>query len=99
MSAVVTFDTGRPSHMGPLGSAAVMKVAVNLVLPVQMLAFSEAILLAENAGGPPGARGGGAAPERGRLAHGDVPRAIRPRDARRGLVRRGNDAEGSPARA
>jgi 3-hydroxyisobutyrate dehydrogenase-like beta-hydroxyacid dehydrogenase len=40
------------THMGPLGSAAVMKIAVNLVLPVQMLAFSEAILLAEKAGIP-----------------------------------------------
>jgi 3-hydroxyisobutyrate dehydrogenase-like beta-hydroxyacid dehydrogenase len=40
------------THMGPLGSAAVMKIAVNLGLPVQMLAFSEAVLLAEKAGVP-----------------------------------------------
>jgi 3-hydroxyisobutyrate dehydrogenase len=40
------------THMGPLGSAVVMKIAVNLALPVQMVAFSEAILLAEKAGIP-----------------------------------------------
>jgi 3-hydroxyisobutyrate dehydrogenase-like beta-hydroxyacid dehydrogenase len=40
------------THMGPLGSAAVMKIAINLGLPVQMLAFSEAVVLAEKAGVP-----------------------------------------------
>jgi 3-hydroxyisobutyrate dehydrogenase-like beta-hydroxyacid dehydrogenase len=40
------------THMGPLGAAVVMKIAVNLALPVQMVAFSEAILLAEKAGIP-----------------------------------------------
>lgn len=38
------------THMGPLGLAATMKVATNLGLAVQMLAFSEAVLLAEKAG-------------------------------------------------
>jgi 3-hydroxyisobutyrate dehydrogenase-like beta-hydroxyacid dehydrogenase len=37
-------------HVGPLGLAASMKIAVNLGLGVQMLAFSEAVLLAEKAG-------------------------------------------------
>jgi len=38
------------THVGPLGSAVTMKIAVNLGLAVQMLAFSEAVLLAEKAG-------------------------------------------------
>jgi 3-hydroxyisobutyrate dehydrogenase-like beta-hydroxyacid dehydrogenase len=38
------------THVGPLGMAKTMKVAMNLGLAVQMLAFSEAVLLAEKAG-------------------------------------------------
>ncbi|HEV8308665.1 MAG TPA: NAD(P)-dependent oxidoreductase [Methylomirabilota bacterium] len=38
------------THVGPLGLAMTMKVATNLGLAVQMLAFSEAVLLAEKAG-------------------------------------------------
>jgi 3-hydroxyisobutyrate dehydrogenase-like beta-hydroxyacid dehydrogenase len=38
------------THVGPLGAAAAMKIATNLGLAVQMLAFSEAVLLAEKAG-------------------------------------------------
>jgi 3-hydroxyisobutyrate dehydrogenase-like beta-hydroxyacid dehydrogenase len=38
------------THVGPLGLAKTMKVATNLGLAVQMLAFSEAVLLAEKAG-------------------------------------------------
>ena len=38
------------THVGELGLAVTMKIAVNLQLPVQMLAFSEAVLLAEKAG-------------------------------------------------
>ncbi len=40
------------THVGPLGLAKTMKVATNLGLAVQMLAFSEAVLLAERAGIP-----------------------------------------------
>jgi 3-hydroxyisobutyrate dehydrogenase-like beta-hydroxyacid dehydrogenase len=40
------------THVGPLGLAKTMKVATNLGLAVQMLAFSEAVLLAETAGIP-----------------------------------------------
>jgi 3-hydroxyisobutyrate dehydrogenase-like beta-hydroxyacid dehydrogenase len=40
------------THVGPLGVAKIMKVAANLGLAVQMLAFSEAVLLAEKAGIP-----------------------------------------------
>jgi 3-hydroxyisobutyrate dehydrogenase-like beta-hydroxyacid dehydrogenase len=40
------------THVGPVGLAVTMKIAVNLGLAVQMLAFSEAVLLAEKAGIP-----------------------------------------------
>ena len=38
------------THVGPLGLAVTMKIATNLGLAVQMVAFSEAVLLAEKAG-------------------------------------------------
>ncbi len=38
------------THVGPVGLAKTMKIAVNQGLAVQMLAFSEAVLLAEKAG-------------------------------------------------
>jgi 3-hydroxyisobutyrate dehydrogenase-like beta-hydroxyacid dehydrogenase len=38
------------THVGPLGLAVTMKIAANLGLAVQMLAFSEAVCLAEKAG-------------------------------------------------
>ena len=42
---------GRPVfHMGRNGSAVTMKIAINLSLAVQMLAFSEGVLLAEKSG-------------------------------------------------
>jgi 3-hydroxyisobutyrate dehydrogenase len=37
-------------HLGPSGSAVTMKIAINLSLAVQMLAFSEGVLLAEKTG-------------------------------------------------
>jgi 3-hydroxyisobutyrate dehydrogenase-like beta-hydroxyacid dehydrogenase len=43
---------GGITHVGPLGLAKTMKIATNLGLAVQMLAFSEAVLLAEKAGIP-----------------------------------------------
>jgi 3-hydroxyisobutyrate dehydrogenase-like beta-hydroxyacid dehydrogenase len=39
-------------HVGPNGSAVTMKIATNLSLAVQMLAFSEGVLLAEKSGIP-----------------------------------------------
>jgi 3-hydroxyisobutyrate dehydrogenase-like beta-hydroxyacid dehydrogenase len=54
-----TFDRVRPvlkdigptvTHMGPNGHGSLMKIATNLGLAVQMLAFSEAVLLAEKGG-------------------------------------------------
>ena len=40
------------THIGPNGQAVLMKIATNLGLAVQMLAFSEAVLLAEKGGIP-----------------------------------------------
>jgi 3-hydroxyisobutyrate dehydrogenase-like beta-hydroxyacid dehydrogenase len=40
----------RVFHMGPNGTAVTMKIAINLSLAVQMLAFSEGVLLAEKTG-------------------------------------------------
>ncbi len=37
-------------HLGPTGTAVTMKIAINLSLAVQMLAFSEGVLLAEKTG-------------------------------------------------
>jgi 3-hydroxyisobutyrate dehydrogenase-like beta-hydroxyacid dehydrogenase len=39
-------------HVGPNGAAVTMKIATNLSLAVQMLAFSEGVLLAEKSGIP-----------------------------------------------
>jgi 3-hydroxyisobutyrate dehydrogenase-like beta-hydroxyacid dehydrogenase len=41
---------GGITHVGPLGLAKTMKIATNLGLAVQMLAFSEAVVLAEKSG-------------------------------------------------
>src|SRR5579885_1205394 len=40
------------TYMGPNGSAALMKIALNLNLQVQMMAFCEGLLLAEKGGIP-----------------------------------------------
>jgi len=46
-------DVGpRVTHVGPNGLALSMKIAINLSLAVQMLAFSEGVLLAERSGIP-----------------------------------------------
>src|SRR2546423_6115748 len=56
---LATFERVRPVleaigpkvfHLGPHGSAVTMKIAINLSLAVQMLAFSEGVLLAEKSG-------------------------------------------------
>jgi 3-hydroxyisobutyrate dehydrogenase-like beta-hydroxyacid dehydrogenase len=49
---LAAIGSGGITHVGPLGLAKTMKVATNLGLAVQMLAFSEAVLLAEKAGIP-----------------------------------------------
>src|SRR5262249_49087436 len=92
------------THVGPLGLAKTLKGATNLGLAVQMLAFSEAVVLAEEAGiardRAVGACGGGAAQVRDRFADGEVPRAVRAgADADRRVVQGRHDPEGPAARA
>ncbi|HLI87541.1 MAG TPA: NAD(P)-dependent oxidoreductase [Ktedonobacteraceae bacterium] len=49
----ILLDIGpRVNYVGKNGQAALMKVAINLSLPVQFLAFSEGLLLAEKSGIP-----------------------------------------------
>ncbi len=47
---LLAMGPGGITHVGPLGLAKTMKIATNLGLAVQMLAFSEAVLLAEKSG-------------------------------------------------
>jgi 3-hydroxyisobutyrate dehydrogenase-like beta-hydroxyacid dehydrogenase len=83
------------THVGELGLAVAMKIATNLNLAVQMLAFCEAVALAEKAG-----------IDRERavevllksviaFADGQVPRTVRAGDARRAPVRCEHEQEGS----
>ena len=47
----ILYDIGpKVTHVGPNGLAVTMKIATNLSLAVQMLAFSEGVLLAEKSG-------------------------------------------------
>ena len=47
----ILLDIGaKATHVGPNGLAVTMKIATNLSLAVQMLAFSEGVLLAEKSG-------------------------------------------------
>jgi 3-hydroxyisobutyrate dehydrogenase-like beta-hydroxyacid dehydrogenase len=43
-------ELGSPTHIGDNGQGLVLKLAINISLAVQMLAFSEGLLLAERAG-------------------------------------------------
>ena len=43
-------ELGSPTHVGENGQGLVLKLAINISLAVQMLAFSEGLLLAERAG-------------------------------------------------
>jgi len=47
---LLVMGPGGITHVGPVGLAKTMKIATNLGLAVQMLAFSEAVLLAEKSG-------------------------------------------------
>jgi 3-hydroxyisobutyrate dehydrogenase-like beta-hydroxyacid dehydrogenase len=46
-------ELGSPTHIGVNGQGLVLKLAINISLAVQMLAFSEGLLLAERAGTDP----------------------------------------------
>jgi 3-hydroxyisobutyrate dehydrogenase-like beta-hydroxyacid dehydrogenase len=43
-------ELGTPSHIGPNGQGLALKLAINISLAVQMLAFAEGLLLAERSG-------------------------------------------------
>jgi 3-hydroxyisobutyrate dehydrogenase-like beta-hydroxyacid dehydrogenase len=43
-------ELGTPTHIGENGQGLVLKLAINISLAVQVLAFSEGVLLAERAG-------------------------------------------------
>src|SRR5512138_288166 len=90
-------DVGpRVTHVGDNGLALVMKIATNLSLAVQMLAFSEGVLLAEKSGIP---RATAVDVLIHSVADGRLSRSVRSADAGRGLVQREHDAEGHDARA
>ena len=92
-------ELGTPTYIGENGQGLVLKLAINISLAVQMLAFAEGLVLAERAGvdrqravdvmtqSPIGSPMLKARAEPG------------PRPAGRGLVRRQPDAEGHRARA
>jgi 3-hydroxyisobutyrate dehydrogenase-like beta-hydroxyacid dehydrogenase len=46
----ILFELGLPTHIGESGQGLVLKLAINISLAVQMLAFTEGVLLAERAG-------------------------------------------------
>ena len=50
-------ELGSPTHIGENGHGLVLKLAINISLAVQMLAFAEGLLLAERGGIDPGAAG------------------------------------------
>ena len=92
-------ELGTPRHIGENGQGLVLKLAINISLAVQMLAFAEGLLMAERAGIDPELAvevmtespiGSPMLKARARA---------RPRPARRGLVQRRLDAEGPGARA
>ncbi len=68
-------ELGTPTRVGENGQGLALKLAINISLAVQMLAFAEGLLLATRSGVDPqaGARRDGVEPDR--LA--DAPRALR----------------------
>lgn len=74
------------TYVGDNGLALAMKIAVNLSLAVQMLAFSEGVLLAEKSGIARETAPRCAHPQRNRVAHDSVSRTLRPAAAGRSMV-------------
>ena len=89
---------GTPEHVGQNGHGLVLKLAINISLAVQMLAFSEGLLLAERDGNRPAPGRGGHDRERNRLADAQGSSSAGARQTRRDLVRRGADAQGHSPR-
>ena len=92
-------ELGTPTHIGENGQGLVLKLAINISLAVQMLAFAEGLVLAERAGIDPKL----AVEVMTESAIGSPMLKARaaacPRPAGRGLVRRRPDAERRRARA
>ena len=96
----ILLDLGpKVTHVGENGLALVMKIATNLSLAVQMLAFSEGVLLAEKSGIPRETAVDVLTAQRDCVADASVSRPIRAEHARRSMVQREHDAEGHAAGA
>ena len=90
---------GTPSRIGDNGQGLVLKLAINISLAVQMVAFSEGLLLAERDGIDPALAGEVMAAKLDRLADAQSAPAAGARAARGGLVRRRPAAQGHRPRA
>ena len=82
-------------HVGTVEQAAAMKLAVNLSVAIQMIAFSEGVLLAERYGVEPEQGGGRPARQRRGLADARLPWPVPARPARGAVVHRGAGPQGS----
>ena len=89
-------STSGPSSrwVGENGQAVLLKIAINLSVAVQMVAFSEGLLLAEKAGIDRELALERDAQLGDREPDAQLPGAVRPRSARGGVVRLQPDAEG-----
>ena len=91
-------ELGTPHYIGENGHGLVLKLAINISLAVQMLAFSEGLLLADRAGVDRKRAVEVMTREPDRLADAEGARRARARPPGRRLVRRRPDAEGHRAR-
>ena len=73
---------GTPTHIGKNGQGLVLKLAINISLAVQTLAFSEGLLLAESEGVDADARRQGDGRDPDRLADAQTPCPAHPRSPR-----------------
>ena len=92
-------ELGTPTHVGENGQGLALKLAINISLAVQMLAFAEGLLLAERSGIDRELAIDVMTAEPDRLADAEGTRPAHPRPARGGVVRHRADAEGHRARA
>ncbi len=90
---------GTPHHIGDNGQGLVLKLAINISLAVQMIAFAEGLLLATRDGIDPHRAADVMSQSLIGLADAEAARAAAAGQARRGLVRHRADAQGHPARA
>jgi len=90
-------ELGTPTHVGENGQGLVLKLAINISLAVQMLAFAEGLLLAERSGID--RRLAIDVMTQSPIADVEGARRTAPRIAGRGVVQHRADAEGRGARA